>query len=846
MGPLDGIRVVDLTERAGRLGARLLADLGADVVRPEGLVSSGDPHWPAAGDLAARLWLDEGKRPLWLERHESGEIWQDERMTTLVAGADIVLDGRSGVGAGELSGLSGRTVVVRITPFGLDNPRSAWRASDLILAARGGMVATNGHADGEPLQPFGQQAYNTCGLWACIAALLGLRIRDATGAAPAIDLAAQAAVVSSLEHATGLWRQNGANPRRQGTLHWTRSFRVGPCSDGLVLQSLYGDWTSLVEWVCAEAEEPLLREPAFEVSDARAAAAEDLFDILDRFSATQPRDAFCEHATLLRLPMAPVREPHELASDEQIWARGAREVVLSGRRMVLPPPPAELSLTPFQRGGGLLEISMDEADRAGGRDPGEVARSRSGWSAQPDRSGTRPRPEGSGQGLGMAREPTASSSSASPADKPPLAGVQVLDFTWVVAGPVTTRILADQGASVLKIERFGAPDFGDRRGGLSGNLNRGKKSLVLDMARPEGRAIACDLAALSDLVVDNFSSRVMVAWGLDYLHLRARRRDAIALRMTGFGATGPRKNDSSYGPTLQALAALPLLMRHPDGAPAGYGWSWSDTAAGLMGAMLALAALDHRDHTGEGQQIDLSQFANLVALIGPTTPDLLAGRPPEPVGNGSQEGPAVPHGVFPCQSRRRPGGLSTARNIIDQAVQPEADEESWLALAVLDPSAWRALARELERDGEVWALDPALDDLAGRLAQRVKVETRLADWTRRHDAELLESRLQRVGVPAALVATGEDLCRDVVLRARGFFEQVAVPATAGVEALGAATRPAGDLVEVDGIPFRTTAGRGRVLAPGPLLGEHTSEILGEGLGYSSQRIAELRQRGIVG
>ena len=132
----------------------------------------------------------------------------------------------------------------------------------------------------------------------------------------------------------------------------------------------------------------------------------------------------------------------------------------------------------------------------------------------------------------------------------PLDGVRVLDFTWVVAGPVTTRILADLGAEVIKVERKGSLDFGDRRGGLSGTLQRGKKSVVLDLNDPRGLALARRLAACCDVVIDNFSARVMTNLGLDYDALRALRPDIVCVRMTGFGLDGPQRDYVSYGPTL--------------------------------------------------------------------------------------------------------------------------------------------------------------------------------------------------------------------------------------------------------------------------------------------------------
>src|SRR5262249_41228884 len=161
---------------------------------------------------------------------------------------------------------------------------------------------------------------------------------------------------------------------------------------------------------------------------------------------------------------------------------------------------------------------------------------------------------GGAGGRGRAGGPAHRAPSSKPG-APPLAGVRVLDFTWVVAGPVATRILADLGADVIKLERRGSPDFGDRRGGLSGTLMRGKRSIVVDLNDARGRDVARRLAPNSDVVIDNFSARVMTNLGLDHATLSRERPDIVCVRMTGFGLTGPDRDHVSYGPTLQALTA---------------------------------------------------------------------------------------------------------------------------------------------------------------------------------------------------------------------------------------------------------------------------------------------------
>src|SRR5262249_17450868 len=300
----------------------------------------------------------------------------------------------------------------------------------------------------------------------------------------------------------------------------------------------------------------------------------------------------------------------------------------------------------------------------------------------------------------------------------PLDGVRVLDFTWVVAGPVTTRILADLGAEVIKVERRGTLDFGDRRGGLSGTLMRGKRSMLSDLAVPRGFALARRLAALSDVVIDNFSARVMTNFGLDYESLVPLKPDIICVRMTGYGLTGPDRDHVSYGPTLQALTGYTLLMAEPGGPPAGFGYSYSDLAAGHLGALAVLAALWRRQRTGTGALIDLAQEETVASLLGPVLLDrAVHGGPSTPVGDACQEWPAGPHGVYPC-----------------------AGDDRWIAISVFDDDAWCGFGRAA--GDPPWANDARFATRSGRLARAGELDALVAGWTRSLDADAAMERLQ--------------------------------------------------------------------------------------------------------
>ncbi|MBY0275590.1 CoA transferase [Candidatus Binatia bacterium] len=791
--------MLDLTDVQGALCARLLGDLGADVVRvePPGGTSLRrmPPFEPGAlaGDGAshAHWFYDLNKRCVTIDpASETGRA----RLGVLLAAADVVVAARfpdllaaAGIARDALRRAQPQAILVDVSPFGGTGPRADWRGSDLVCAARAGMTYVNGHPESSPIAPFGLQAYNSAGMFAAIGALLALLARRRSGRGGLVDVSIAEATAGAVEHVTGFFRQTGSVERRRGTLHWSRYFRIGAAADGWVLHSTIGDWTTLAGWVAMDGEAWDLFDERWEEPQNRKEHCAHLFDCLDEWAARHTVAELMEGAELRRLPYAEVRRPESMARDEQLLARGfgASLTTRGGRRVPFPGPAFLSSASPLRVRHAPAGVGEHDAEVAA--DPA--------WRA-----------------VQLTRE-----AGATPPPERVLDGTLVLDFTWVVAGPVATRILADQGARVVKIERRDAMDFGNRRGGLSGNLNRGKQSVVLNLADPRGLDLVRGLARRADVVIDNFSARVMRNWGLDYEGLRALRPDVIAVAMSGFGLTGPGRERVSYGPTLQALLGFPFLMRLPDGPPAGWGYSWSDMLGGMTAALATLAALWHRAQTGEGQLVDVGQYGSLAALLGPATFTLLRGLPVAAPGNASQEGDAVPHGIWRCAADADASGAS--------------DDDRWIAIAVLDDDAWQRCAALLAADGETWAVGAGLRTLAGRLEARAEIDDRIGRWTRGQRAEDVEARLQAAGVPAGLVANGADLARDPQLAARGYFAR--------------AETPEGGHETFDGIPFRCSERPGRIAAPGPLLGEHTDLVLRDLLGLRDADLAALRAEGVI-
>jgi crotonobetainyl-CoA:carnitine CoA-transferase CaiB-like acyl-CoA transferase len=332
-GTLADVRVLDLCDRQGAFAGKLLAGLGADVVLvepPEGSsLRTIPPFWQGVEHPERSLFFwfyAAGKRSVTLDwRTAEGA----RTLRRLVARADVLLESEPpgtlaarGCGPEALRAESPGLVVASITPFGQQGPYREWRASDTVAQAMGGMLFVNGHPDGPPLRSLGLQAYHQAGIMAAVGVMSALLARDATGRGQDVDVSLQAAVAGALEHVPGFWHQMGLVAARQGTLHWTRYFKVGRCRDGWVMHCTLGDWTSLLEWMKADGMGDAVDDPALEDIKTRQAEADRLFAALDAWAARYTVAELVEGAQLRRIPYAAVRPPEALLRDPQLAARG--------------------------------------------------------------------------------------------------------------------------------------------------------------------------------------------------------------------------------------------------------------------------------------------------------------------------------------------------------------------------------------------------------------------------------------------------------------------------------------------------------------------------------------------
>jgi benzylsuccinate CoA-transferase BbsF subunit len=385
----------------------------------------------------------------------------------------------------------------------------------------------------------------------------------------------------------------------------------------------------------------------------------------------------------------------------------------------------------------------------------------------------------------------------------PLKGIRVANFGWVWAGPVTGQTLAFLGAEVFKIESRARvdltrtlPPFGDGIPGPDRSLSNhacwaGNGSVTLNLKKPEAQQLARDLVARCDVVVENFGPGVMEQLGCGYDALRAVKPDIVMFSMPAAGLDGPLKGVRTYGLSLTSLTGLDSLTGYRGGPPVPVENAYSDPYNGILGAFPIIAALRHRDRTGEGQHIDYSQQEAIMHMVGPAFMDYaMNGRNAGPIGNGHPLGAAAPHGVFPC-----------------------AGDDRWISIAVLTDDEWYKLKSAM--DNPDWAGRAEYVHAAGRVAHAVELHASLAAWTAQFDDYELANTLQSAGVAAAPVLNVGDLLKDPHYKQRGTYIEV--------------THPLGFKETIYGAYVKTSRTEAAV-TPGPVMGRDNEHVFKEILG----------------
>lgn len=410
----------------------------------------------------------------------------------------------------------------------------------------------------------------------------------------------------------------------------------------------------------------------------------------------------------------------------------------------------------------------------------------------------------------------------------PFAGLRVADFAWVIAGPLATQYLAIHGADVIHIEsrgrldalRNGLPFLGDPGPDTTAyfpSYNQGKRGVTLNLRDPRAVALAKRLVATCDIVTENFAPGTMAKLGLGDEDLRAVRPDLIMISMGLAGQTGPERHYKGFGTVIQGSAGITHLTGWPDRPPTGTGVAYTDFVASHMAAFALLCALEHRERTGEGQYIDLSQQeASLYMLDAALLDYAVNGMVAERQGN--RHPVYAPHGAFPCRAEPPPA-----------ADNPSPGADVWVALAVTSDAEWRGLKAAMQ--SPAWADEERFGTLLGRKAHEDELEVRIAEWTAGLSVQEAVARLRAQGVPASVVASGIDVIRDPQLAHRGHFIATGHPRL-------------GDF-PYDALSYRLNGEAAAPPRPAPLLGGDNAAVFQELLGVAVDEYAVLEAEGAL-
>ncbi|MGE3541983.1 MAG: CaiB/BaiF CoA transferase family protein [Candidatus Tectimicrobiota bacterium] len=783
-GPLHGVRVLDVAEPLGAYISRILGDLGADVIKvetPEGdrerqrgpFLIAGQEHWSLYF-----LHANVNKRSLILDWQERTD---QEYFSELVTQSDVVISTEDfetwtsrGMSLHALPSFAPRVVWTAFSTFGLSGPYCHYAGNNFIAEAMGGLMYIQGDDTRPPCVSPYQQGIHLASLHAAFGTLAALWERRTSGRGQLVEVSIQE-VLAHIYYAIVRYSHRHEILRRTGTRNPQPANGYYRCSDGEVFICVFQahHWDRLVAFV----DDPWLAHPRFREREARLAEAEAIETCLQAFTQRFKRWELTEALQQHGLPTAPLLTVADVAENPHLTARHF-----------------------------FTEFTQPPIGTV--RSPGPLFRT-TAYSL----GIFRPAPRlGEHQGEHFRADPGATPSPlAAPGRTPrrllPFEGLRIVDLSRVWAGPYGTRYLADLGAEVIKVESAKFPDGRRPDDAAYAELNRSKHYITLNFQMPEGRELLKRLVAASDVVVENFSPRVMTRYELSYQHLRAIRPELIMVSMPGFGQSGPHSAFVSYGGPLMAYTGMALLWGHPESPIEAHSKiAYPDYVAAGTLALAVTSALHHRALSGEGQYIEIAQVEATATAMEVAFLDYFAhGTVARPCGNRDQQ--CVPQGCYPCLGH-----------------------DAWCAISCATEAQWRAFAHLL--GGPVLANDPRYATATRRWEQHDALDTLISAWTLRYTPHQAMHILQAHGVPAGAVQSAEDLWRDVHLRARQYIVALQHPEQ------GAVDHP-GSTVRLHGTP-------GTIQRPLGRLGEANERVFCGLLGLSHQELARFTATGVIG
>lgn len=785
---LSTYRVLDLTDDRGYLAGLTLAQLGVEVIHLE--PPGGHRHRHAPPYAGGEVDPDRAIAHLAYDRGKSSVVIEDPRdLERLAMGADALIEcGAMPVDLARLRELNPALVTASITPFGQDGPKAEWAATDLTIAAASGMMSITGDRDRPPVRITVPQTWHYAAADAMCGVLVALQERARSGRGQHVDVSAQTSFLTASQfqmmHAlTGPGDESG-NRLAGGVelgpyiLQFVHACADGHCHVLFLFGPVIGPYTNrLMSWMWEEGfgSQEFAEKNWVDYAMAIFTGAETTDAMFDGVTAIREFVATKTKAELLAaslekdLLIAPIFGAKELLEFEQLEFRDYWDHI-EGIRM--PGPPALLSRTPIGRLPRAHDLGTDTERLL----------------AEPRRRPAIMAVESTGNHL-------------------PLEGTKVLDFMWALAGPGMTRTLADFGATVIRVDsehrpdvlRGGAPfigEDGDPEGALQYHSpNAGKLGLSLNMSTPEAREMVRDLVRWADVVTESFAAGSMVRWDLGYEELREINPSLIMVSSCLMGQTGPVASYAGFGTMAAAIAGFFPITGWPDRPPAGPFSAFTDYISPRFTMAVLLAAIDHRQRTGEGQHIDFSQLQASLHLLSDTLADQeFNNHSIERIGNDDPH--MSPHGVYPASG-----------------------DDQWVAVACESDDHWRVLAPVIGAD-ELSELSTA-----ERLDRRAELDERVSGWTITLDKGDAQKRLQDLGIPAHQVQRSSDCVADPQLAHREMFVEV--------------PHPNFEHTYAENVPFRLSRTPGRPRWGGPTFGQHNYEILTEILGYDGDKVAEL-------
>ncbi len=811
-------RVLDLTDGRAELATFVLAGLGADVIkveppggsasRLEAPLAAGEPVGLASLHFHA---FNRGKRSVEIDI-DSPEGRRD--FLALVATADFLFENAGpgamdarGVGFDALRVTRPDLVYIAISPFGQTGPYAHHLATDLTVAAMGGAMALNGEPDRRPVRITVPQTWHHAAAESALGAVVAHERRLLTGEAQFVDVSVQASVFWTGLNAMVAAAIQGKNIERNGTVLQLTTLStplVYPCADGEVcLIATTGTLVGLIPWMVdsgtitrewADAEDWATFEARMLTAEPLVYPLEEVRAAITAFTLCHRKMELFEGGIARGITLAPVNTVADVLALEQLVARDYWDDVRlpSGRALRGAGPFVKASGTPVawtRQAPGVGEHTREVLDALAATAPANpvvVARER--------------------------RPP------APVEQRLPLEGVKVADFSWIGVGPITAKALADHGATVVHVEHDQPTDrlrlvgpFKDDIAGINrcqffASFNTSKLSLQLDLKHPLGNDIAKRLLAWCDIALDSFTAGTMAGLGLGYDVARTLNPEIIMATTCLMGQTGPAAQLAGYGYHAAAVSGFYEITGWDDRPPAGPFNAYTDTIAPRFLATTLIAALDHRRRTGQGQFIDQAQMESALHFLGPQLLDeQVNGVSARRAGNHDPS--CAPHDAYPC-----------------------AGVDQWCAIAVETDAQWRALRHVIGEPS--WAMDPALDTFAGRVAAAELIDCGLGAFTAGHEARQLMAMLQEVGVPAGMVQRSSDHQLDPQLAHRSFFRRMEHPEMGEVP--------------YEGHQYMIRGYDNGPRFPAPCLGEHTYEVLAEVLRLDDDEVAEVLASGACG